>query len=252
LLAQSGNFNWEGIAEADGRYLANDKRAKTRLLKEFHRQGLTIRSEKIKGGGYQVWVVGQRQKIKSDDPFKNRNLRGYRGTRTRTSEYNRRIVRPAYRRAPPTTSGSYRPIPRAPSSPYHGPAPRVKGPGVSQAVGNYLRKRQIEKERERIAAIERKKNYEELNKKLEQDRIKQEREETARQVQKDQLHAEAARFERQQHAEKMRRDVEARELSKQSQASAASAPVTHSKPASEKHVSSTELQQAREDYVQGE
>jgi hypothetical protein len=254
---KSQYFNWKGVTDnGDGSFNADDKRAKTRLLKEFHQQGAKVRSVKIEGDGYRVEPIGTLSRRKSDDPFRNRRLER-RGTGPRSSSYQRRIVRPAYQRAPPTTQYTNRQIPRAPSSPYYGAPPRARGRGIISATQDYLKKRQIEKEQKRIDEIKRKKDAQEIDAKMRAERIQAEREETARQVRKNELHAEQVQFQREQDAERQRQanlnQPRHTNVQTTTQLPAGYAnPVLKTSPLPEKSVSNADLQKARENYITDE
>lgn len=132
-------FNWQGITENnDGTFTAENKRAKIRLLKEFHRQGVSIRSTKIEGDGYRISPTGAITK-------KSMGRRPALGYRPRTV-FPRRIARPAYQRPPPRSgfSPSVRQRPYYPSQPYYGAPPRARRPGVLSRVGGYLQRKQYE------------------------------------------------------------------------------------------------------------
>jgi hypothetical protein len=56
------SFNWKGIRDnKDGTFDVSDKWAKSRLQKEFRKQGIRTRSKKIGQGGFVVYPVGQRK-----------------------------------------------------------------------------------------------------------------------------------------------------------------------------------------------
>ena len=107
-------FNWTGITDnGDGTFNAEGKREKTRLLKEFHRQGVAVRSKKIAGDGYLVSAVGSVAKPR---------LGPHPSLRPRTIP-QRRINRPMYRGIP-----RVRPMRALPPN-YRAP-PRIRGPSA--------------------------------------------------------------------------------------------------------------------------
>jgi len=56
------SFNWSGITEnGDGSFTVQGKAARKRLLKEFHKQGLQVRSQKQSDGTYILSGIGERQ-----------------------------------------------------------------------------------------------------------------------------------------------------------------------------------------------
>jgi hypothetical protein len=56
------SFNWKGIRDnKDGTFDVSDKWAKSRLQKEFRKQGIRTRSKKTGQGGFMVYPVGQRK-----------------------------------------------------------------------------------------------------------------------------------------------------------------------------------------------
>ncbi len=127
-------FNWEGITEnSDGTFTAESKRAKTRLLKEFHKQGVAIRSKKIEGDGYMISPVGEITKKR----VAKRPALGY---RPRTV-YPRRTAHPMMYRAPPRVGVR----PMYPQRPGYAPVPRVRRPGALSRVGSYIKRKEQEK-----------------------------------------------------------------------------------------------------------
>lgn len=90
-------FNWKNIEDnGDGTFTAYDGKAKKRILKEYHRQGITVRSRKQDDGTWTIYPVGTRQ-----------------------PRYARRYQSPRYPRRP----ASYQAYPRRMQ--YSGPPPRL-------------------------------------------------------------------------------------------------------------------------------
>lgn len=82
-------FNWKGIKDnSDGTFTTKDKWAKNRLVREFHRQKIRVRSEKIGQGRYYVFPVG----AKKERSMRYRPAAGY---RPRTRVPRTKIVGPS-------------------------------------------------------------------------------------------------------------------------------------------------------------
>lgn len=233
-MAKRG-FNWQGITENnDGTFTAENKRAKTRLLKEFHRQGVAVRSTKIEGDGYKVSPVG---KISKKVMGKRPTL----GYRPRTV-YPRRIVRPAYR-APPRLGVR----PMYPQRPGYAAPPRVRGPGMFSKIGGYFERRRQEKEQRKQQEIQLKQSLAESEAKIKAERIAQERAETVRKIQEQEttarLQRERAEQSRHQLAERMRASLAAREYT--------GSPNVPRYAPKETKVDYPELQRARTEAIEG-
>ena len=138
-------FNWTGITDnGDGTFNAEGKREKTRLLKEFHRQGVAVQSKKIAGDGYVVSSIGSIAKPR---------LGPRPSLRPRTIP-QRRINRPMYRgiprvrpmralppnyRAPPQVARRNPPIGSPQSKFTSGGPPKI--PGQPGAIRQWLHHR---------------------------------------------------------------------------------------------------------------
>jgi hypothetical protein len=233
-------FNWQGITEnSDGTFTAENKRAKTRLLKEFHKQGVAVRSTKIEGDGYTVSPVGAITK-------KSITRRPALGYRPRTV-YPRRISRPAYHAPPRIGPSGMRPRPLfAPHQQYAAP-PRVRGPGVLSKIGGYFERKRQERMQRTQQEIELKQNLAESEAKLKAERITAERAETVRQIREQEttsrLQRERAELTRHQIAERMR--------ARESQHDYSDSPNTPRYLPKEKKVDYPELQRARTDAIEG-
>jgi hypothetical protein len=201
----SRSFNWEGIIEnRDGTFTTKGKREKRRLLKEFHKQSVAVRSKKNDDGSFTVTPIGRISRKTMRIPARSSKpvyaTGGYRPiSKTRT-----------YPRFPHAGSGrvgparQFGPSPRAGSGPIFG-SPRA-GP---KPRGESLFQRTIRRHKEnREAEAARKKEAKENEEKLRQERIAQERKETAnevsRQAEKRRLLFDRQQFERSQQAERMR------------------------------------------------
>jgi len=95
------SFNWSGITEnGDGSFTVQGKAARKRLLKEFHKQGLQVRSQKQSDGTYILSGIGERQ------PHGRRGLPPRIGNRPQSRYpvrgYPPRGIRPQFRRGLPS------------------------------------------------------------------------------------------------------------------------------------------------------
>jgi hypothetical protein len=187
-------FNWQGIVDnGDGTYNAENKRAKTRLLKEFHKQGVAVRSKKIGDDGYLLSPVGSVQKKRTRPSL---------GYRPRTV-YPRRTIQ--VRRAPPRLGVTPH---LSPYQPHYGSRPRIGSPTIGQRFGQWIRERAERKEQEQKNQIEQKKTEHRINEKMKNERIAQEHTETVEKIRQQEITArlqrERADLERHQIAQRMR------------------------------------------------
>ena len=213
-MPKSG-FNWQGITEnTDGTFTTSGKREKTRLLKEFHRQGIAVRSRKNSDGSFIVSPVGSiSRRLRSSRPIRVRP--NYSGGGYRPASRYKESTYPRFPQGSGRTSPAYRspgrgvmmgPPPRMGlgAGGGGGARPRPKGESLFQKVIKSHKDRRLKDE-------EFKKNARETNEKMRQDRINQERQETAneinRQAEKRRLLQESAAHERHEQAEKMKRTM---------------------------------------------
>jgi hypothetical protein len=182
-------FNWKNIEDnGDGTFTAYDGRAKKRLLVEYHRQGIRVRSSDNGDGTWKVTPIGVRSPLQASPRYNGR---------------------PRYYGRRPHTVQPYL-GPRPMLSPVAGPSPIIGGgPSRARSRGESFLDKTIRRPHEsREAEKQRKAMLQETNEKLKQDRLAEERKETARQVseraEKRRLLVERQQFERSQQAQKMR------------------------------------------------
>jgi hypothetical protein len=217
-------FNWTGINENDdGTYNADGKRAKTRLLKELHRQGVRVRSTKIEGDGFRVAPVGNlRQKRRSV-------YRGYRpAVRAARQTGYRPQSSPSGRYA--SMRGRYVPVGGNVRMRRMGPPPRPMnyaggypygntGPTFGKRLSDWAKQRRSNQEKAAKDEVERKRVMQETEEKLRQDRITKEREEVQAQLRQQEttarLQQERQEHERHEAAERMRKWVDQQQIEKE-------------------------------------
>lgn len=184
----------------DGSFTADDKRARRRLVKEFHKQGFTVRSVKIEGDGYKVTPVGEgsfKTRKMGSAPVVLRQRRQFpQAQRRYPGSYRGMRLRPGLR--PYRTTGRfYRQPPRAGQS--------VPGKILSYGKSRIdPRKQMIRKQQEQDRVIQAKKTEQEITEKQRKERIQAERQETVKQLEKQ-------RFERAKLSEMRQQQREERE-----------------------------------------
>jgi hypothetical protein len=219
-------FNWTGINENDdGTYSAYDKRAKTRLLKELHRQGFKVRSTKIEGDGFRVSPVGS---LRSTRRSVSRGYRpavraarqtGYRPQLSSSGRYA--SMRGRY--VPVGGSGRVRrmgPPPRPMN--YAGGYPSSNaGPTFGKRISDWAKQRRSNQEKAAKDEVERKRILHETEEKLKQDRIAKERAEVQAQFRQQEttarLQREQQEHERHEAAERMRKWIDQQQIEKERQ-----------------------------------
>lgn len=177
-------FNWTGIIDnGDGTFTVDGKVARKRLLKEYHKQGLQVRSHKESDGTYTLSAIGSIRKTGGTHP--RRPVRSIGQVRTRYPNVRRYPVRG---RAPMLTR------PRYPFGAGSSPTFRQKSsPNLTQGLGTKFkgwmqgrRARQQERENERV---KQKQEMEITEAKLTKERKQAEQQELEKTTTKQRTHA---------------------------------------------------------------
>ena len=173
---KSQSFNWSGISDnGDGTFTTKGKIEKRRLLKEFHAQGVVVRSHRNSDGSWTVTPVGAVR-----PKGQGRRRESGRGYRPQTRYVG--VPRVGGERYVPYESLSHpRPGASFGPRPYAGgySNPQFRGPsfrGAGQKIGNLLKERQIRKKEAAENARFERENMKIGEEKLKAARLKEEKE----------------------------------------------------------------------------